>query len=123
MPDPESATAAQIARVLTNHGHRVDPRDIVASGVGIESEGTSPLLATYELVATVIFHVEITFAEYQAISTPIDLQPLSPAHIHEWTPGMLAEYRRQYDAKMRLPQPPLIIHPDEVDRWWTAIHS
>lgn len=125
-----SATRAQAARVATNRGRLIDPDEITAMRLEVVPRlGDFRDLVgvvvgeTYRLSIETHFEIEISRGEYLAIELPNDLQPLTPSHVSDWTKGMLAEYRRQYDAKMRLPQPPLIVHPDEVDRWWNAIHS
>lgn len=122
MSTPDNAKRAQIARVLAKHGYRADIPDIVSAGVMSTADDSSGAKSAwkYELIVDIgeaQFRTPITFAEYTAISQPLPLQALTPEDVADWTPAILAEYRRQYDERVRLPHPSILIHPDHVALW------
>ena len=127
-PDPDIARrmAAQIVRIVDQvqidnlAEFQVDARDASADVVS-RSGGKPNPVPEYSLRVTVV--VPITRAQYIAITTPNDLQLLRADDVVAWPYSLVHEYRRQYEQKMRLPNPPLLIHPDHAEMIWTAANG
>lgn len=118
--------AAQIVRIVDRlqidnlTEFQVDARDAAADIVS-RTGGTPTPAPEYTVRATVI--VPITRAQFIAIMTPNDLQLIHAGDAASWPASLIREYRRQYEQKMRLPNPPLLIHPDTAQLIWEAANG
>lgn len=113
-PESDAPRRAQIVRAVGP----LQMEHLIGYDIEVHHDPTAPLGERFVLRLEV--EVPITRAQAVAITTPNDLQAVRATDALTWPSSLVYEYARQWEAKHRLPNPPLTIHPDEIRRIWES---